>query len=501
MGAIYNSLRDPIDNSITSLYHWRSYNSTWNSATITNSSEIFDYITIPTSANFPNSTASRYMLNLPGEIYFDGITSSTLPFYIKNENTSTILTRRDITQSLIANTYKVFPSTSIGASRIEIHVASSNSNSPGDRLVWDGYFVNTILQACQTEIPIGQVVLGTTNSVKKGMIDRIIFSSECAGEIINSYITNLSNGGKIVLLDGTFNINTTGIEIAQNNINIEGMGKATIINNNTTTITYIISLSSNYEEIYLSNFNIVSNVFSASAITGVYCPGSSNSVLPTATSNYNFRKIGFSNISISGLFSTVASYGFYYAQNIEKCFVEDSNSSVYTTIQGFLNCQNISKSYVKDIYRSSAGDSYGFVNCNNLKDCIAQDLYGLSSYSKGFSGCFDLTGCVSLRITSISALTTNTTSKGYGFFQCWSIQNSQAAYCGTDGFNDSDFLVMNYSKFNGSSNSSAGYGYNACTRMMNNRASDNYTTGALNSFAGNSSNAVALTATGGYNDM
>jgi len=136
----FDSQRDPVDNSIVDTFYWKSTSSTGSSTTI------FDDLTIPSSPNFPNSTATRYMINLPGEPYYAGIDAGNSTFIVKNVNTTTFLTRVAYNGTLSANTYKIFPSQSNTPARLEAHVGVG-SNSAGDVLAYHGRFVTSIISS------------------------------------------------------------------------------------------------------------------------------------------------------------------------------------------------------------------------------------------------------------------------------------------------------------------------------------------------------------------
>jgi hypothetical protein len=138
----FDSQRDPVDNTIADSYYFKSTSSTGSSTTI------FDDLTIPASPNFPNSTATRYIMNLPGEPYYAGIEAGSATFVVKNVNTTSFLTRVAYNGSLTANTYKIFPSQSNTPARLEAHVGVG-SNSAGDVLSWHGRFVTSIISSSE----------------------------------------------------------------------------------------------------------------------------------------------------------------------------------------------------------------------------------------------------------------------------------------------------------------------------------------------------------------
>ncbi len=136
----FDSQRSPDTNDVADTYYWKSTSSTGSSTTI------FDDLTIPSSPNFPNSTATRYIMNLPGEPYYAGIDAGNSTFIVKNVNTTTFLTRVAYNGTLSANTYKIFPSNSATPARLEVHVGVG-SNSAGDVLAYHGRFVTSIANA------------------------------------------------------------------------------------------------------------------------------------------------------------------------------------------------------------------------------------------------------------------------------------------------------------------------------------------------------------------
>jgi hypothetical protein len=140
----YNSLRDPVDNAINDSYYWMSLSST---GTTTNSASTgFSDLRISSAPNFPDSTATRYIVDLPGEAYYDGIITGNSTFVIKNINTSTILTRIPPAGTLTANTFKIFPKTAERRSAMEVHVGTG-SNQPNDFLSFYGRFLVSIINA------------------------------------------------------------------------------------------------------------------------------------------------------------------------------------------------------------------------------------------------------------------------------------------------------------------------------------------------------------------
>ena len=159
--VFYESQRDPVDNSIADTFHWKSTSSTGSSTTI------FDDLIVPSSPNFPQSTAIRYMINLPGEPYYAGVLAATHPFVLADVTSTTILTRVAPTATLTANTYKLFPATAETPGRTEVHVGSS-SVTAGDTLAYDGYFINSIISSTDMNTYSPQTILSSEVTITRG---------------------------------------------------------------------------------------------------------------------------------------------------------------------------------------------------------------------------------------------------------------------------------------------------------------------------------------------
>ena len=385
--TFYNSLRDPVDNTISSLYHFRSISSTW-STSITASTQIFNDFVAPSTYNFPNSTATRAMLYLPGEVYYDGVTSSSFPFYIKDITSSQVLVRVLPNASLTNFTYKIFTSTSVTPGRLEIHMGGASVLS-SDVLAWDGYFVNSIMTAEDLRTSI---TLGTTKSL--GRADYTITSTQDAPTIINTYLTtiNANGGGELKLLEGVYGFYTTCIN-ALSNVNISGVGYGTILTRMSSNVTQIIYGSSTVAQITFKDFYINGNstlVSASSACFGIYFVTSTN------------IGIAFQNIKSNNHYSLLAvSAGFSQCSNL-------------------LNCQ-------ADNIKSASTLTYaaGFRTCNYLTNC--QSNYNISNstnFAAGFVACNFVLGCQSNYNTSTSGL-------GYGFHTCTRMQQNTGTGNGT----------------------------------------------------------------------
>jgi hypothetical protein len=181
----FDSLRDPVDSSISDTYHWKSESSTGSSTTV------FDDLTVPSSPNFPNSTAIRYMLHLPGEPYYDGVLAGTHPLIVKNVNSSTILSRISPNGTLTPNTYKIFPSNSVNKAYMEINVGIG-SCQPNDIIAFDGYFITSALHAKdQNRLATYQLLKNKISGLNIGYND-VITPSVSPG-----YAHDITNGKRI----------------------------------------------------------------------------------------------------------------------------------------------------------------------------------------------------------------------------------------------------------------------------------------------------------------
>lgn len=139
----FDSQRDPDNsNSVASAYYWMSLSST--ATTVSYATTTFPNLQISAAPNFPESSAYRYLVNLPGEPYYSDIIAGNSTFVVKNINTSSFLTRVPPGTALSVNTYKIFSNNSDRRSCLEVHVGVG-SNQPSDYLSFNGRFISSVI--------------------------------------------------------------------------------------------------------------------------------------------------------------------------------------------------------------------------------------------------------------------------------------------------------------------------------------------------------------------
>jgi len=138
---IYQSARDPVNDTVTRPYQIRSTTKGGSGVNILG----FEDLRVPASANFPPSqsgTATRYFIELPMDPYIENLV--TYPFSARNETRATDLVRKDYGEVLTNYTYKLFPSTRSRRAIMEVHFGAS-SNRASDTISFDGYFVGSAI--------------------------------------------------------------------------------------------------------------------------------------------------------------------------------------------------------------------------------------------------------------------------------------------------------------------------------------------------------------------
>lgn len=384
----YDSVRDPVDNTVSYYYHWKSYFSTGASTTI------FPDLFISSSPNFPPmSTGSpiRYMINLPGQPYYDGVVAGTHPMLVKNVNSSTILTRVAYNGTLTANTYKIFPATAETPARMEFHIGIG-SNSAGDKIAFDGYFINNILSSDKIKNGSFSYCIASLDSSvsNKAGADLIIDTSDDAGVYINSIITTINafGGGEIHCYPGTYNISTNILPLS--NVNISGEGISTIFKRNSSALTQVIYVANTVSNVTMRDFYVDGN--------GEIYPYNGGIAYGICGQDNTNRGVRYYNIQSSYNYTSgndTSAYGFY-------------------NITNFVNCK---ASYNKGKFNSIVAVGVGFKFCINGLSSIAEynSTIGGTGAAIGFEECIGVDLCLS---------NNNTSSSGYGFFECRRMQGN-----------------------------------------------------------------------------
>jgi hypothetical protein len=287
-------------------------------------------------------------------------------------------------------------------------------------------------------------VFATENSLNKTSADRIILNTEDAGALINTVITTLhaNGGGKITLLEGTYNVETIVDLSSSNNITIEGMGVSTILKRN-ADIEELILLSTTGLKHTLKNFTIDGNksVYNSGTKYGIL-EGTSTGTPRGNSYNNIYNKNNYTTgfrycnnlINCNSFFNT--DYGFYLCNNLTNC------TAYSNTDNGFMSCGNLSSCYAYN-------NNHGFSNSENISSCES-----LNNGSYGFFSCFQLTS---------SKADSNTS---YGFESCERLSSCQSK-SNTRGFNNCEHISSSYA------NSNTSYGFDNCNYVSSSEANDN----------------------------
>jgi hypothetical protein len=224
--------------------------------------------------------------------------------------------------------------------------------------------------------------------------------------IINNAITALpSIGGKIIILEGTYNCGGS-INVNKDNITLEGMGASTILNA-TTSITSstsgLISLTGNYckindlklkcnstsinvsDSIYIGGTNnvISSNICSTSNYSagsfGIYVAGNNNSITSNICTNNNGPSSTYDStgIYINGSNNTVTGNICSNRSNIP-------NNNSYSSKGIDISTQGINNTISSNIlYNDSSGRSFGISISGKNNTIIGNTVANNSNSNSG----------------------------------------------------------------------------------------------------------------------
>ena len=270
-----------------------------------------------------------------------------------------------------------------------------------------------------------------------------------------TYLSGLTNGGSLILSEGTFNI-TTNIIVASN-VNISGQGNATILKRMSGSLAQVIQVNNAVVNFKLSNFTIDGN-------GGTYTPASSYGI--NCTNNTSNTGSVYDTI-ISKNHIGGNAYAFSYCVNMINC----NGTAAATTSSGYafnyclnlINCVGTAS--------STSGYSYAFNYCNNSQNCTGTASGGGGNAYYAFYACTYLTNC------------TGTGAANGG------VTGGTIAYCTS---------VIGCYSTNVGSGGSNGYAYYRCHHMQgNNGTASGGTPVVYQTCYADAGNAVALSAGGG----
>ena len=207
------------------------------------------------------------------------------------------------------------------------------------------------------------IVVAASDSADKTNVDFVCPATDALDYITTTIIPTLpAGGGKILLLEGTYTMNTNskGIVIDRNNVTIEGMGQSTIIKFPANTVAGTL-ITCNYANCAFDNFQLKGVATGSAAQIGL----SSGSALCVV-----------SRLDINGFGPDGSSQGITGSGSVivEGCYIHGN----YYGVQGGFNLVTVTGCYlygnVRPLY---LGGSYITIS-NNL---IESSTYGTYTYS------------------------------------------------------------------------------------------------------------------------
>lgn len=432
---------DPVDNSVTEYYTYVSESY----ATATGTQKQVPDLIIP-SANFPVNNPVRYLIELPAEAVID----DTI-WDVVNVDTATTLIRVPPNAELVANTYKIFPSTSKRRNVIEIHVGASSSNV-GDVIKFKGKFESSVLPFLGSngyQFSGYDYVIASSDSSERdrARATNIISVDADAGDYINNLMANTVS---FLILDGTYNL-TTGIDINANDVLFDSRNNA-VFYALTAGMSMIDLQGALRCKIY--NIKLYGEDLAAKGVVDQNDTG-------------NDAQNTFYGIYVQECTNTTGA-GFYYVHNAEKC-IATACTDGFNSCNTIINCiaynndeSGFSACRISSNCISYLNTEYGYVACTQLVCCYAED-----NTLDGFQNCTHCTTCRSY------------SNSGDGFDSC-----SRCISC--------------------ESLSNTGYGFNNCDAITMNVTASSNTAGKYNdSYYSNTANATyaaATTLNGGWNN-
>ena len=447
-------------------------------------------------------------------------------------------------QAPASGEYRVSYSGVLGAGIVEFNAAQK-----GVQMDIKYYGLGTIEQKIALLLNTGYTFIIASSDSYYERADVVIDTGEDAAATINSYITtiNAAGGGRIVLLDGTYNVEQT--ITMKSNIILEGNGHSTVIkksaanannavinmtsaNNSSVKNLKIDGSADTYSELSygIRDDNNYTNNYSGIFITEFYgntsrCFYFCNNVVNCYAASTD-GSIGFSACyNISNCYASSCSAGFSGCDQISSCYSLNSPSVGFDGCEQISSCQNYNSTLVgfnnckkmSSCYSYSAG-SYGFDGCLDLSSCESE-----SDTTRGFSGCERITGCYAKDVAT-------------GFYLCFQVSSCRAYQNTTAGFDDCEEVSACRARNNvGTGAAAAGFsgcvrisacysrhfqdGFNSCNNVTSSTSENNYRYGfrSCNSILGNkatgnttanyslsyadsgAAQAAADTANGGYN--
>lgn len=179
--------------------------------------------------------------------------------------------------------------------------------------------------------------------------------------------TNALGGGKVVLLEGIYNI-TTQINM-KSLVFLEGQGEGTVLKRASSSVVRVIYVGLNVSFFTMQNFYIFGNEIALTVTGDAY------GIECYDITNVYDKYIG---IHSGGNKGTVAGQGFYGCKNMLFCYAH--NNSGGTVGRGFYGCQSVTNC-ISD--QNWGGLGYGFVSCKKM---IQNKGFGNTTAT--YNGCY-----------------------------------------------------------------------------------------------------------------
>ena len=268
-------------------------------------------------------------------------------------------------------------------------------------------FINKILDNIEVgskkyaSIVIGHVNSGYTSEQVDYLCDGIDDDIE-----INTAIQSLANGGKIQLLEGTYNLSQC-ILIDKNNIYLSGCGDSTILNktypddNDDMNRAIIYIMSANYSKI--ENFNFI-NTESVNSYGIVLS-------LATYTTICNNTFNNYSSFTSRGIYLTLGAMNNTINSNI---FKNQSNSANCYGIHcaGLMSDRN---KYINNIFFNKSENSYSYgIQITGTNQIISNNVFSNSAQNSSYGILFSTANYNIISCNTFSNSSENGTSIGIG---------------------------------------------------------------------------------------
>ena len=298
-----------------------------------------------------------------------------------------------------------------------------------------------------------------------------------------TYLSGLTNGGSLVLSEGTFYI-TTNIVVASN-VNISGQGNATILRRMSASLAQVIQVNNAVVNFKLSNFTIDGNggTYTPTNAYGINC---TNNTSNTGSIYDSIQSTGHTNAG-----GGTISYAFNNCVNMTNC-IGTATAATASNAGGFWNCNNL-VNCVGTGNGTGTSSGYGFYGCNYLTNCTGiGTASAVSAWGAGMSNCN--------YITNSTGKGTNNSASGYGTGFAWSNSLTNCFATGISSAGNGTAYINCTNVFYCQSSGSTVAGFNMCKKCYGNTAAESTKYVANCYVDGGTAQPVGNTSAGGWNN-